>query len=413
MSSFQTELSASSAVLDASASVVLTLNGVDISFNGDVISDDLMTYTDNEILEYEPLLYPKAKKVFKILGGKLVVSEDCFIPFVDGDDECCVNGDDCCFNDDYEGEKLMFKGLCECKLRECKDCFLERVSKQFYNNYENTRCLSNHHKGRCYCKLVKQEETKITITNHITAQQIKNYRQEKKFMDRMKEYTYDIYEANVKGKEFNDLPLCFQIFKNLCDRVEKVILTHNDLDLTIDKKKQYYFFEDQDTTKPIKWGMAGYDWEENDNWEYGQTTFYVLHRDKGNRRFITTKIRYEEEEQIEDMLEDLLINQPLYYGASYAFDLLKHNFQLALGNSYESDAFRRLAEDTETYESLIGEMVDGKKIRDVCRNIIANDDVNICELMGCESLDYDAMEGHDGTDYYICYYDDDVALQDK
>jgi len=414
MSSFQTEPSASSAVLDASASVVsLTFDGVNINFYGDVISDDFMTYTDNVNLEYTPLLYPTAKKVIKINGGKIVISEECFTPFIEGDDECCVNGGSCCFNEGYEGDKIMFKGLCPCKLMECKGCFLERVSKVFSSNYNNTRCLSNNHKGHSYCKLIKEAEHKTETLKPITAQQIIKYRKEKNLMATMNEFNFEIYEANVKGKEFNDLPLCFQIFKILCDKVEENVLVNSELDLTIDKKKQYFFYEDDDVDKPIKWGMGGYDWDDKNNWKYGHTTFYVLSRDKGGKRFSKMRICFDEDEQIMDTLETLLIDQPLYYGADYAFDLLKHNFQLALGNSSESSAFTRLAEDTESYESLIMEMMDNKKIVDVCRNILENGDANICELMGCECFDIEELDGHDNTEYYVCYYDEGVALSES
>jgi hypothetical protein len=400
MSSFQTEPSASSAVLDASASVVvLTLNGVDISFYGDSISDDFMTYTDNENLEYEALLYPKHKKVIKILGGKIVLSDECFIENTENTD-CVI-----CM----EVKPIMFKGLCPCNLSECKECFLERVSKQFYNNFNATRCLSNNHKGGCYCKLVKEAEQKIETINPITAEQIIKYRKEKNIMAMMNEFNFSVYESNIKGKDFNELPLCFQIFKTLCDRVENEILTNGDLDIAVDKKKQYYFYEDDDTDRPIRWGMGGYDWDDKTSWRYAHTTFYCVSRDRMGKRFIKTRISFDEDEQIMDTLETHIIDQPRYYGRQYAFELLKHNFQIALGNHADSDEFKTIY-DNEDLEGLIMEMIDNKKTLDVCRSILENDDVNICELMGSECYEYAEMDGHDNTEYYINYYDEGVLL---
>jgi hypothetical protein len=402
--SFQTEPSASSAVLDASASSVssrvMVIDGLNIEFFEDSITDDLMTYTDNSNLNYQPLLYPKHKTITKILGGKIVVSEDCFIENTENID-CVI-----CM----EKQPIMFKGLCPCNLSECKECFLERVSKQFYNNFNATRCLSNNHKGACYCKLVKEAEQKIETIQPITAQQIIKYRKEKNLMKMMEEYNFDVYEANVKDKDFNLLPLCFQIFKVLCDRVETSILTNGDLDVCMNAKKQFYFYEDDDVSKPIRWGLGGYDWDDKNSWRYGHTTFYVISRDRLGKRFIKTRISFDEDEQILDTLETHIVDSPKAYGREYAFDLMKHNYQLALGNNADSDAFRAIY-DNDDLEELLMEMIDNKKTIDVCRQILDNDDVNICELMGCECFEYEQMEGDDNTDYYINYYDEGVELQ--
>jgi hypothetical protein len=403
-----------SALSALSASVptrTIVLNNVEISFYEDNISDDLLTYTDNEVLDYQPLLFPTAKKVIKINGGKIVISDDCFIPYIEGEEECCVNGGNCVFNDDYVGEKIMYQGLCPCSLQECKNCFITRVASQFHNNYNNTRCLSNNHKGNNYCKTVKQTETKTETIEPITSSQISKYRKEKQIMRDFMEYNYDVYEANVKGKDFNELPLCFKIFKNLCETVEDMVLVGSERDETIDYKRQYFFYLDNDVKQPIRWGLGGYDWDDFDSWRYAHTSFYVMYRDKAHKRFFKTRISFDEDEQILDTIESHILDQPNYYGREYCFNMLKDNFRDAL-DFCDSQMFIQLTEN-DNFEALLIEMIDTNKVNDVCKSILSNDDVNIVELMGCESVKYERMIEGDGvtdTDYTIIFYDEGLEL---
>jgi hypothetical protein len=399
MSSFQTSIPASLSVLDASASRIIVIDGINIAFYQDDITDDLMTYTDNEALDYQPLLFPNATKVIKISGGKIVISDECFVENTDNEDcNICM-----------ERKDILFKGLCPCNLKECKECFLLRVSSQFHNNYANTRCLSNNHKGNNYCKMVKEKETRIETIKPITATQIIKYRREKELMRLMTEYTYDVYEANVKDKSFDELPLCFKIFKNLCDLVEDMILVGSERDETINRKKQYYFYLSDGEDKPIRWGENGYDWDINTDWIYANTTFYVMYRDKIHKRFYRMRISFDDREQILDTLESHITDNPLYYGRAYCFDLLASKFQLALGNSSESEQFQTITQNDD-FQDLIYEMIDHDKTADVSKEIYDNGDVDIVELTGCESMKFDVMDGHDEREYNILIYDDGVEL---
>lgn len=399
MTSLEIIPSASSAVVASSSPLVIRIDNTLLAFIQDNITDDLMIYTDNQVLEYEPLLFPTPTKVIKILGGKITISEDCFIENTD-QIECAV-----C----YDVKDILFRGLCPCNLLECKECFLHRMRSQFSNNYNSSRCLSNNHIGNKYCKTIKETETKTETITPITSSQIIKYRKEKAYMEWFKEFTFDVYELNVKGKEFNDLPLCFKIFHQLCNLVEDQILVGYERDETIDYKKQYYFYLDDDVKEPIRWGLNGYDWDQNDIWFYAHTSFYVMYRDKGHKRFVKTRISFDENEQLMDTLETHIIDQPLYYGREYCFDMLADNFQNALGNDSDGDLFRQLTENDD-FENLIQEMVCNKKVVKVCKEILDNGDVNICDLMGCGSMTYARMDGDDDRDYTVLFYEEGVEL---
>jgi hypothetical protein len=66
--------------------------------------------------------------------------------------------------------------------------------------------------------------------------------------------------------------------------------------------------------------------------------------------------------------------------------------------------------ENDNFEALLIEMIDTNKVNAVCKSILSNDDVNIVELMGCESVKYDRMNGDDDTDYTILFYDEGLEL---
>jgi hypothetical protein len=386
-----------------------------ITIRIDEISDDRLEYFDDTNLPFPAYHFPVKKITYKVLGGDIVISEDCFVPYVEGDEECCVNGDGCCFNDDFVGEKLMFKGLCPCNLRECKTCFLSR-NKSIMNSksFAMCKCLSNNHKGDKYVKTIKQPIIKnIEEVTPITDKQIEQYKKEKKLMGFLTDH-YEMWEMNVKGKPYNELARCWKVYKMVTDYIEKTFLDDygfSDADISSGEVKKHYYFCDDDFDMPIKWFMGGYDWNDANkpNWCLNDATFYFCYRHKSSKTYGKSRVAFDYVDVIQDTIECGLADYPKEYGNEYCFNLLEHRFQLALGNSCDAPDFMNLF-DNESMEDLIREMVDSSKIPQVAIEIIDNGDCDIAEVMGCEYVrnekisEYD--NGIDNCEYYVMVYDE-------
>ena len=114
-------------------------------------------------------------------------------------------------------------------------------------------------------------------------------------------------------------------------------------------------------------------------------------------------------EKIEDNLKEDLT----FYGTGYAFDLLKHSFQLAFFNSSDCPTWVNFAEN-EDHNRVLDLMADSTKYTEIATIILENDDCEICDLLGCEEFEYETLDEFDFDDnvYYISYTENRTLLSE-